>query len=285
MPKKKKTILPKVSVVVRCFNEEKYLDRLLKAIFIQEGVRVEVVVVDSGSTDSTLKIASKYPVKITKIAFSDFSFGKSLNIGCKQSRGQYLVIASAHVFPTSTDWLRKMIKPFENFKIGLVYGRQVGDKSTKFSEHQIFHELFETKSDYDQKSVFCNNANSAIRKKIWRNIKYDENLSGLEDIDWSKKIKSIGYKIAYLSEAEVIHTHNESNAQVLNRYKREANAYKIIFPKEKFDFFQFIKLYLVYVVSDIKKTKKQGGLLRNFLSILVFRLMQFWGTFLGYRSK
>ena len=52
-----------VSIVIRCYNEEKYIGRLLQGIMQQSVDDVEIIVVDSGSTDGTLSIVADYPVK------------------------------------------------------------------------------------------------------------------------------------------------------------------------------------------------------------------------------
>jgi glycosyltransferase involved in cell wall biosynthesis len=77
-----------VSVIIRTLNEERYLEELLMKISIQDRTTydVEVVIVDSGSTDSTLDVAKKWKARITHISKDDFSFGRSLNIGCEFSK-------------------------------------------------------------------------------------------------------------------------------------------------------------------------------------------------------
>ena len=79
----------KVSIVLRTYNEQKHLNELLDGIRQQrgEGLEIETVIVDSGSTDDTLKIAAKYPVKVVPIKKEEFSFGRSLNLGCAAATG------------------------------------------------------------------------------------------------------------------------------------------------------------------------------------------------------
>ena len=89
--------MPKLSIVIRCYNEEEHIGRLLSGIMQQTVKDVEVVIVDSGSTDATLSIASRYPVRVVHIAPQEFSFGRSLNRGCAAATGDILVFASAHV--------------------------------------------------------------------------------------------------------------------------------------------------------------------------------------------
>ncbi|NIW46224.1 MAG: glycosyltransferase, partial [Gammaproteobacteria bacterium] len=67
--------------IIRAFNEEEHIGRLLTGILQQTVTDVEIILVDSGSTDATVAIASHYPVKIVHIRPQDFTFGYSLNRG------------------------------------------------------------------------------------------------------------------------------------------------------------------------------------------------------------
>ena len=71
----------KCSIVIRCYNEAAHIGKLLYGILQQTESHIEIIVVDSGSTDGTLRIAKQYPVKIVEIKPEDFSFGRSLNAG------------------------------------------------------------------------------------------------------------------------------------------------------------------------------------------------------------
>ena len=87
------------SIVIRAYNEAQYLPRLLDGIAQQTVKDVEVILVDSGSTDSTVQIAEKFGVKIVHIPSAEFTFGRSLNFGIRAVTRKFVVIASAHVYP------------------------------------------------------------------------------------------------------------------------------------------------------------------------------------------
>src|SRR3546814_10908596 len=87
-----------ISDVGRTLNEAKWLPELLHAIADQEwgNWTAEVVLVDSGSTDATLDVARSFGCKIVTITKAQFTFGRSLNVGCDVASGRFQ-IGRAHV--------------------------------------------------------------------------------------------------------------------------------------------------------------------------------------------
>src|SRR2546430_1178125 len=82
---------------------------------------VEVIIVDSGSTDATLDIAREFPTQIIEIPPASFSYGRALNLGVQAASGDYVISLSAHSLPASPYWLTNLLKPFADPTIGAVY--------------------------------------------------------------------------------------------------------------------------------------------------------------------
>ena len=272
------------SIVVRAYNEEKHIGRLLEGIRHQTLKGVEIVLVDSGSTDKTISVAESFGARIVRIASDEFTFGRSLNFGIRAATRELIIIASAHVYPVYHDWLETLLRPFEIERVALTYGKQRGPKSAKYSEQQIYHQWYPDISKPKQETTFCNNANAAIRKSLWEKNPYDETLTGLEDIAWAKWAKEQVYDIAYVPEAEVIHIHNETPRGVFNRYLREAMAFKKIYPESHFNVYDFVRLSAMNILSDLWHAARDRILWKNIASIFWFRFMQFHGTRIGYRE-
>lgn len=276
---------PLCSIVIRAYNEERHIGRLLEGLMQQTlRERCEIILVDSGSTDATVAIARRYPVRVVHIRPEEFTFGRSLNLGIRHARGEFVVIASAHVYPVYPDWLERLLEPFADPQVALTYGKQRGDHRTRFSEHQIFAKWFPERSNWRQTHPFCNNANAAIRRALWEQHPYDETLTGLEDLAWAKWAIEQGYVLAYVAEAEIVHVHEESPRKVFNRYRREAMAFKRIYPEARFTGWDFVRLLSTNLASDLYHAAHQGMLWANLTSIFWFRFMQFWGTYRGYRE-
>ncbi len=273
------------SLVIRAYNEARHLPRLLEGVRQQTLHDIELILVDSGSTDATVQIAEAYGAKIVHIPPQEFTFGRSLNLGIAACTRERVVIASAHVYPVYPDWLERLLEPFNDPATGLAYGKQRGTESSKFSEHEIFARWFPEQSNPHQEHPFCNNANAAIRRSLWQEHPYDETLTGLEDLAWARWMLSRGHRLAYVAEAEIIHLHNETPLGVRNRYRREAMAFKRIYPEAHFNIYDFIRMTGSNITNDLWHAARQKALVKNFASICWFRWNQFWGTYQGYRQS
>lgn len=276
---------PTCSIVIRAFNEEKHITRLLDGIRHQSIQDVQVVLVDSGSSDHTTEIASEYGVQIVNIQPQDFTFGRSLNLGISHANADIVVIASAHVYPVYPDWLERLLEPFEDEKVAISYGKQRGMETTQFSEHRIFEHWFPDISTHNQDHPFCNNANAAIRKKTWLQNAYNETLPGLEDLAFARWAHEQGYRIAYVAEAEIIHVHNESWRGISNRYRREGMAFKMIYPQEQFGIIDLLSAFYSNVKNDLQIARRDKIISKVWKSVLGFRWNQFYGTYLGYHQS
>ncbi len=270
---------------MRAYNEERHLGRLLDGISQQTVKDVELILVDSGSTDATVAVAKEAGARILHVPAAEFSFGRSLNLGIEAAGREHVVIASAHVYPLYPDWLECLLRPFQDGAVALVYGKQRGNASSRIPEERVLRQWFPEEDVAQQTSPFCNNANAAIRRSLWQKHGYDEALTGLEDVAWAKWVLSQGYHVSYAAHAEIIHVHNEGPRRVFERYRREAMAFKRIFPEAHFNIYDFARLTLTSIVSDLNHAarRRTGG--KDPLSVFWYRPLQFWGTYQGYRHS
>ncbi len=277
--------VPDCSIVIRAYNEEKHIGRLLDGLGRQSVRKQQVILVDSGSTDCTVAIAEKHNVEIVRIDPKEFSFGRSLNYGIQHAHAGKIVICSAHIFPVYPDWLEKLLEPLKDPKVALAYGKQRGNQQNHFSEQQIFKHWYPERTDLKQTHPFCNNANAAIQRALWEKYAYNENLPALEDLSWARWAHDQGYVIAYVAEAEIIHVHLENWRGIANRYRREGMAFKQIYPHENFWVSDLMRLFFQNTFSDWRIASKQKCWAKEWLNIIHFRWMQFLGTYRGYHQS
>ena len=122
----------KLSIILPTYNNEKTIEDCLKSVFSQKFLRkdFEVLFIDGGSTDKTLQIAKKYPVKIIKNIKRNEEAARIL--GINRARGEILCFIDADNILVGTDWISKMLLPFENKNIAfddtLYYSYRKNDK-------------------------------------------------------------------------------------------------------------------------------------------------------------
>lgn len=272
------------SIIIRTLNESRYLEQLLGAVEQQDygDALVEKIVVDSGSTDSTLDIANRYGCGIHRIDREVFSFGGSLNLGCANAKGDILVFISGHCVPTGRLWLKSLTEPFSDATVAVTYGRQVGGPETQFSEQVLFAKYFPEHAQHGQAPFFCNNANAAVRRSEWSNLGgFDEALTGLEDMHFAKRCVGRGLKVAYVPSAGVYHFHHERWRQVKRRYEREAIALQAIMPEVHVQALDAIRYFLAGVLGDWRKAIRDGSWLQHAWPIVAFRFCQYYGAWRG----
>lgn len=271
------------SIIVRTFNEARYLPELLRTIERQT-IRAderETIIVDSGSTDESLAIARQHDCRVVQIKPEEFSFGRSLNLGCDIAVGRHLVFISGHCVPVSQRWLEELIAPLRHGEAAVAYGRQIGGQETRFSEHQLFAKFFPPGDAPPPNAFFCNNANAAVLREEWAQFRFDETLTGLEDMHLGRRLVEAGRRIRYVPSASVYHHHHESWTKIKRRYEREAIALQKIMPEVHVHAGDALRYFTAAVVGDWAEALAQRCLFRRFWEITAFRFCQYYGTWRG----
>lgn len=211
---------PETSIIIRTRNEERWIGETLKRLYAQTYKNFEVVIVDSGSTDATLSIAQKYPVKVIVIAPGDFTYPHALNVGARNANAtSYLVLLSAHSLPVSNEWLACGVgHMMADEKVMGVYGPLKALPDGTFWDH-LFHGL-SFASDLLRsmprgwRRVEKNGmgvmgfTNAMVRKKLWEHHIFDERFAGGgEDGEWTRHWLTRGYYAIKAVGFAVHHSH------------------------------------------------------------------------------
>ena len=273
----------RVSFIIRTLNEALHLDSLLQSIAKQkiDDLEYEVILVDSGSTDGTLEIAALHNCHILHISRDEFSFGRSLNMGCEAASGDILVITSGHCVPANERWLQHLCQPILDDVAEYTYGRQIGASGSQFSECQIFLKYYPEKDNHLEHDFFCNNANSAIRRSAWEAHYFDEQITGLEDMELAKRLVSNEGRVRYVPESTVIHYHAETWAQVKRRFEREAIALKKIMPQVHVSRHDTIRYILSSILNDWRCAWREKVWAKKAREIVFYRWNQYFGAYKG----
>jgi rhamnosyltransferase len=127
-------------------------------------------------------------------------------------------------------------------------------------------------------------ASSAIRKTVWVNDHFDEEMLISEDLEWSYRIKRKGYKVVYAKDSIVEHSHNYSMKQLYHRHFKEGFDSVKIFTISGSKVYLFIKVFLFpfvyFIIRDICDLIKHFRFMDVFITP-IYRLVLLWGRFIG----
>jgi hypothetical protein len=222
---------------------------------------------------------------VITIKRSDFTFGRALNLGFEEARGTFAVAISGHCVPVDEAWLDSLVSPLENHDIGVVYGRQIGDRKSRTSEQRMFEHLFPLHAPAWDGKIIGKNANSACKITTWRRVRFNENLPGIEDLDLSLRVLEFGQRSVYEPKACVYHHHLERNADVFRRFLREELALQIILNQiEETSFWQCVALALKQITGDLLVSLPSGKITRNWRGVFGFRISQYLAVYLATHS-
>lgn len=217
------------SIIIRTKNEEKWIGETLKRLQNQTYQDFEIIIVDSGSTDRTLEIAEKFPVKIFHIKPEEFSYPFASNFGARKSEAsKYLVYLSAHSLPISDTWLKDGISNFTSEKVCGVYGNVWALPDASIWEKLIFNKWIGKLEIFLKKKYIIREAgmgvlgctNAIIKKDLWEAKNFDESYGvGGEDMVWAKYWLEKNYVIVRDSRFAVYHSHGLGLFKLIKQFK------------------------------------------------------------------
>jgi rhamnosyltransferase len=217
-----------LSVVIPTKNGGPLFKQLLHELEAQSfKSEVEILVVDSGSTDGTLEAAERSGFRTVRIPPDQFNHGLTRNRGVESSQGDIVVLMTQDALPANADLLSALAEPFHDPEVAGVFARQVARSDadaitrrdldgwvTGTTRREI--RQIDDRAEYDRLSPmeryrFCtfDNVCSAVRRTAWEQIPFPAANFG-EDIEWGRRALEAGWKIVYEPQAVVVHSHRRS---------------------------------------------------------------------------
>ena len=213
--------LPKsVSVVMRSYNEAWALQDTLAALNAQAYPGdVELIIIDSGSSDGSEEIIKKFgPQIFHQIPKGTYVPGVVLNWGIRNARNEWVVFLNADACPADEHWLDELLKvAVETENLGAVFGRQIPRDDCWGVHAHDYKRCFGPDRDSDKWDHFFSMVSCATRKSIWEAYPFREDLQYAEDDEWSRRMKAEGLEIAFAEKSVAIHSHNYTAKQAYKR--------------------------------------------------------------------
>jgi len=221
--------VPRVSVVIPTKNAGPLFEHTLRAIANQRlAGPVEVVVIDSGSTDGTVARSKAYGARVIEVTPRQFGHGRTRNEGISQSHGQYVVLIVQDAVPADALWLSRLVEALdENPDAAGAYSRHFPKEGAGFIAQRVatyWHrqqegrvvQRIDDSAAFDslpieakQRRCTFNNISSIIRRSVWEQIPFREVSFG-EDLAWGYDVLRAGHSIVYEPDSLVRHSHERS---------------------------------------------------------------------------
>jgi rhamnosyltransferase len=217
-----------ISVLIPVKNGGDDLVRCLDGIAAQcVDDEVEVVVVDSGSSDGSVEVARARGAVVEEIPALEFDHGATRNRAAAAARGDVLVFTSQDAYAERDDWLARLIAPLADPRVAGAYGRQLAHHHATPPEVYFLDFLYGPASrtqrlhngaGVSMETTFFSNVNAAIRSELFGRYPFAEDMIMSEDQEWSRRVLLDGYELRYVADAAVRHSHDYTLGAAFRRF-------------------------------------------------------------------
>jgi rhamnosyltransferase len=217
-----------ISVIIPVKNEALKIRKCIEGILSQTVQVLEIIILDSGSTDGTIEIAEEYPlVKMIHIPAGEFNHGETRNAGIRQARGDYVLLTVGDAVSVNNQWIEHLLSGFDDEKVACVYGQQIVPHELDKNPMEWFFPVSKPKMEkFFAGSVNKFKALSPIEKLRHCSIDdvtamYRKDLHQLfpfkkvtysEDVIWGRDAQMNGYSLVFNPFAKVYHYHKTNPA-------------------------------------------------------------------------
>lgn len=290
-------MIPKLSLILCIKNAMVFLPKLLEQIDKQKNVSpCEFLIADTNSKDGSwdflksLKEKKFKSLRLFKIKPKDFGHGKTRNKLIKKAKGKIIVFISQDIKITSNLWLYRLIKPLEKSDVGAAFSRQIpypdANLYDKFfyrraypNKNRIISRVDEIKFGVD--TIFFSMVSAAAKKNLLIKHPFVNGKDASIDQWLAKAVIENGYKIQYVANAAVYHSHNYSLKELFKRNFYSGQS-QIGFPRRPF--LKSIISILDYLAKEFNYIRELRGF-GEIGGMVVYELVRFAGFWLGSKSR
>jgi rhamnosyltransferase len=238
---------PRVSIVIPTRNGMATLPAVFDAVARQRtGLSYEIVAVDSGSTDGTVRLLEQRAQRVLQIDPAAFDHGLTRNLAIEHACGDLIVLLVQDAIPADDDWLGALTRPFErDERLAGVFARQIArpdarpltrlylsrwagtSHTPRTAEPATAASLAALPPNARLERCTFDNVCSCIRRCIWARHRF-RSTPFAEDLAWARDVLVAGHRLAYVPDAAVIHSHDRSAwYEFLRTYEAHRAMYEL----------------------------------------------------------
>ncbi|MDX9754188.1 MAG: glycosyltransferase [bacterium] len=275
---------PSIGIVIPTKNAGVEFRPFLTRLCVQDYPGpVDMLVIDSGSTDGTGLMAEEFGFRVKRIDPATFNHGQTRNQGIAEVRGDLVLLLTQDAIPAENDFLRRMVEALRAADAAGVYARQApypeaselvrrnglqwvsGVAESRRQRIESINAFLALSPAQQHLQCVFENVASLIRRDVWEKIPFPQVAFG-EDLEWGFRALCNGYTLAYAADAVVWHSHERDAGYT---YKRTL-----------IDHYRLYELFGLRTIPSLQKvarsvlltTARDWGYL-----LLHFRLCRRWG--------
>ncbi|MBV9580250.1 MAG: glycosyltransferase family 2 protein [Chloroflexi bacterium] len=218
---------PYVSVLIPTYRPGPGIVRVLEKVAAQcVDVPFEVVIVDSSSSPDDVARMRSYPVRFQQIPSTEFGHGRTRNLLASLAIGDVLLFLSQDAEPASENWMSALLEPLHDERVAGTYARQIPRSNADPLMRFFLERTYGPQPAWRRLSgstavsiddIFFSNVSSAIRRSVWQQHPFRDDIVMSEDQYWAYDVLTHGYDVVYVPDAQVYHSHNYTLPTLFNR--------------------------------------------------------------------
>jgi len=216
-----------ISLVMRSYNEGWAIGGTLDMLFKQSHpARIELIVIDSGSTDNSIGIIQSHnPAQLVQIKSSEYVPGKVLNDGLRRSTNEWVVFLNADATPANREWLGELMEvALAAEQPGTAFSRQVPRPDCDAVHAHDYDRCFGPDRESRNWPHFFSMVSCVVHKPTWEVFPFREDLQYAEDHEWSLRLKNAGHAVDFAERSLAVHSHNYTPKQAYKRAFGDSKA-------------------------------------------------------------
>lgn len=209
-----------ISIVMRSMNDGPLIAATLRALYDQDYPGgIELIHIDSGSSDDTVeKIKATNPWKLIQIRPEEYVPGVVLNRGMRAARSEWVVFLNSDAEPANRSWLSELVATARSEeKLGAVFSRQIPRSDCQAAYAYDYDRCFGPERESRKWDHFFSMVSCIVNRRAWEKQPFREDLQYAEDDEWSRRLKSHGWAVAFSEKSVAIHSHNYTFKQARRR--------------------------------------------------------------------
>lgn len=251
-------LMPKVSIIVPCYNQAQYLDESLQSLLVQTYTDWECFIINDGSPDNTEAIAQQWEAKDSRFKYlckENGGVSSARNLGIEKAKGEFILTLDADDKYESTFLEKGLAVLINNPETGIVscWGRYF----TADKQLQVYKSTAKSTADF----LFCNGANMGsllFRKECWEQVGgYDENPeNGYEDWEFYLRVCALGWKVHIIEEVLFFYRQNiGSRSAGMNLVYKKTKKYIYMKNKDIYSIYYEELIDQFLTASDLEKNE------------------------------